>query len=66
MIEINEHVADARVNGYVDSKFQAVADAFIENFSRHDELGASCCVRVGEETVVDLWGGYTSIDKNQP
>jgi CubicO group peptidase (beta-lactamase class C family) len=66
MIEINEHVSGARVNGYVDSKFQAVADAFIENFSRHDELGASCCVRVGEETVVDLWGGYTSIDKNQP
>lgn len=66
MKKIYEEVAGAVISGYVDSNFQAVADAFVENFSQHDELGASCCVRVGEKTVVDLWGGYTSIDKDQP
>jgi CubicO group peptidase (beta-lactamase class C family) len=65
MIKINEHVADAVVSGYVDTKYQTVAEAFINNFSKHSELGASCCVRVGEQTVVDLWGGHTSVDKTQ-
>ena len=66
MKKIYAEVAGTSVRGYVSSKFQAVADAFIDNFSQRDELGASCCVRVGEEIVVDLWGGYTSIDKILP
>ena len=32
-------------------------DAFEENFQRHGENGAACCVYVGGRKVVDVWGG---------
>jgi len=37
--------------------FEQVAEAFQHNFDANGELGASVCVTVGGETVVDLWGG---------
>jgi len=37
--------------------FEQVAEAFQRNFDANGELGASVCVTVGGETVVDLWGG---------
>jgi CubicO group peptidase (beta-lactamase class C family) len=45
------------VHGYVNSGYEAVREAFTENFSRHREIGAACCVYHGGEKVVDLWGG---------
>jgi CubicO group peptidase (beta-lactamase class C family) len=48
--------ADA-VGGSVQPGFEAVRDAFIENFERRNELGAACCVYHRGEKVVDLWGG---------
>jgi CubicO group peptidase (beta-lactamase class C family) len=50
---------DARsgIYGYVDTGFEAVREAFIENFSRRNELGGACCVYRRGKTVVDLWGG---------
>jgi CubicO group peptidase (beta-lactamase class C family) len=37
--------------------FERVAEAFQENFDAKGEVGASVCLNVGGETVVDLWGG---------
>jgi CubicO group peptidase (beta-lactamase class C family) len=37
--------------------FERVAEAFERNFKEHGEIGASACLTVGGETVVDLWGG---------
>jgi CubicO group peptidase (beta-lactamase class C family) len=37
--------------------FERVAEAFQENFDAKGEVGASVCLTVGDETVVDLWGG---------
>lgn len=37
--------------------FERVAEAFQKNFSDKGEIGASVCLTVGGETVVDLWGG---------
>ena len=37
--------------------FERVAEAFAENFASRGEVGASVCLTVGGETVVDLWGG---------
>jgi CubicO group peptidase (beta-lactamase class C family) len=37
--------------------FEQVAEAFQHNFEANDEVGASVCLTVGGETVVDLWGG---------
>src|SRR5215510_6153145 len=37
--------------------FERVAEAFQDNFDTKGEVGASVCLTVGGETVVDLWGG---------
>jgi len=37
--------------------FERVAEAFQQNFDAKGEVGASVCLTVGGETVVDLWGG---------
>ena len=41
----------------MSSGYEAVLDAFAENFSRRREVGAACCVYHHGEKVVDLWGG---------
>ena len=53
------------VYGKCDDKFQAVRDAFLANFAESGEVGARVTVIQGEETVVDLWGGYIDEDKTQ-
>ena len=45
------------VDGHVSHGFEAVRDAFEENFERHGELGGACCAYHRGEKVVDLWGG---------
>ena len=45
------------VEGVVEPGWEPVAEAFRRNFTQHDELGASVCVYVDGEAVVDLWGG---------
>ena len=52
----------AAVHGTCDPAFAAVREAFENNFTEHDELGASLCVMVGGRTVVDLWGGSARDD----
>ncbi len=37
--------------------FERVAEAFVDNLQSNGEVGASVCVTVDGETVVDLWGG---------
>jgi CubicO group peptidase (beta-lactamase class C family) len=44
-------------SGTCDPRFGAVRDAFERNFAERDEVGASVCVTLEGETVVDLWGG---------
>ena len=45
------------MHGHVCPGFEAVREAFIENFARRGELGGACCVYCHGEKVVDLWGG---------
>ena len=37
-----------------------MAEAFRKNFDSNGEVGASVCLTVGGETVVDLWGGIAN------
>lgn len=46
--------------------FEAVREAFVENFTRRGELGAACCVYQHGEKVVDLWGGVRDRVSGQP
>jgi len=43
--------------GHVSHGFEAVREAFVENFARRRELGGACCAYHHGEKVVDLWGG---------
>ncbi|MEX2032098.1 MAG: serine hydrolase domain-containing protein, partial [Dehalococcoidia bacterium] len=54
------------ISGHCDPKFQAVADAFAQNFSQRGDHGASVSVTLEGETVVDLWGGWADIERTQP
>lgn len=48
------------MHGSVEPGLEPVQDAFAENFERHGESGAACCVYLGGRKVVDIWGGtYT-------
>src|ERR1051326_2003835 len=46
------------IQGYVNSGFESVREAFAENFVRRRELGGACSAFVGGKKVVDLWGGF--------
>ncbi len=54
------------VSGSVKPGFEAVRDAFAENFERRDELGAACSVFYRGEKVVDLWGGIRDKATGEP
>lgn len=51
----------AQVQGHCDAKFKEVQDAFKENFEKRDEVGASVCITLNGNTVVDMWGGHKSV-----
>jgi CubicO group peptidase (beta-lactamase class C family) len=44
-------------DGLCKPGFERVAEAFKKNFDSNGEVGASVCLTVGGETVVDLWDG---------
>src|SRR5512135_1735185 len=54
------------IYGVCDPKFQAVRQEFERNFRERGEVGASVCVMVRGQTVVDLWGGTARLDTGTP
>ncbi|HZC99726.1 MAG TPA: serine hydrolase domain-containing protein [Actinomycetes bacterium] len=52
--------------GTVDPRFAAVREEFARNFAARGEVGASVCVTVDGETVVDLWGGVAAPETQAP
>ncbi len=59
-------VASHSVRGHVSSGFEAVREAFDDNFAHRDELGGACCVYYRGEKVVDLWGGIRNRRTGEP
>jgi len=53
------------IDGHCDPGFDAVRDAFTQNFAGGD-LSASCAVTLEGELVVDLWGGYRDLARRMP
>ena len=49
------------VEGFVSRGFEAVRQAFVENFARRRELGGACSAYYHGEKVVDLWGGIRNM-----
>jgi len=56
-LESDRSRSSPEIHGWVSPGFEAVRDAFADNFSHRHELGAACCVFQGGAKVVDLWGG---------
>jgi CubicO group peptidase (beta-lactamase class C family) len=54
------------IQGTCEAKFRAVQHEFERNFSERGEVGASVCVTVRGQTVVNLWGGTARIDTGTP
>lgn len=59
----SQHV---HIEGQVSEGFEAVREAFAENFSLRHELGGACCVYHRGEKVVDLWGGVRDKPSGEP
>jgi|tagenome__1003787_1003787.scaffolds.fasta_scaffold20758622_1 CubicO group peptidase (beta-lactamase class C family) len=51
------------IEGSCDERFAAVREEFERNFAERGEAGASVCVTVDGQTVVDLWGGAATADR---
>ncbi len=55
-----------RVEGHVAPGFEAVRDAFFDNFARRRELGGACCIYYRGENIVDIWGGIRNKLTGEP
>ena len=62
MLAVTSHL----VEGHVSRGFEAVREAFADNFARRHELGGACCAYVHGEKVVDLWGGIRNKETGEP
>ena len=69
-MELNETITarghDYPLGGHYAREYQAVVDAFIENFRVEDETGAACSVIIAGNTVVDIWGGWRNHAMDDP
>lgn len=54
------------IDGRVGPGFEAVREAFADNFVRRRELGGACCAYHRGEKVVDLWGGVRNEQTGDP
>ena len=58
--------ASPNIEGAVAAGFEAVRDAFAENFATRRELGGAVCAYHRGEKVVDLWGGIRDGKTGEP
>jgi CubicO group peptidase (beta-lactamase class C family) len=58
-------MADIRIEGNCDARFERVKAAFAENFEQRNEYGAAVAVTLDGRTVVDLWAGHTDKARTQ-
>jgi len=59
-------MADIRIEGNCDPRFERVKAAFAENFEQRNEYGAAVAVMLDGRPVVDLWAGHTDKARTQP
>src|SRR2546429_7511267 len=54
------------IQGHVSPGYEAVREAFAENFARRGEAGGACCAFLRGEKDVDLWGGIRNKQTGEP
>jgi CubicO group peptidase (beta-lactamase class C family) len=55
----------ALLNGHCDARFTRVYDALVDSIEAGKEIGASLCVNIDGENVIDLWGGWRDKEHSQ-
>lgn len=63
MESVSVKAGPGNIEGFCKPAYRSMVTAFQRNFSEMEEVGASLCVNIGGETVVDLWGGHTAEDR---
>ena len=66
-----QHRIEARgatftLHGHYAPEYRPVVDAFVDNFTMEDEVGAAVSIVRHGNTVVDLWGGWRNAALDQP
>ncbi len=59
-------MADVTLQGVSHPRFERVREHFVQGFENGDELGASLCLTLEGETVVDLWAGHADAAGSRP
>ncbi len=54
------------IQGFAETGYEGVRDAFAANFALHGDVGAACCLYVAGRKVVDLWGGMADVKRQRP
>ena len=54
------------IEGTCTPEFAGVREEFARNFAERGEIGASVCVTVDGQPVVDLWGGVADVSTARP
>ncbi|HEV7941444.1 MAG TPA: serine hydrolase domain-containing protein [Solirubrobacteraceae bacterium] len=62
----NEQPATKSTHGWVAPGFERVAEAFEQNFTTREEVGAAFAATLDGRPVVDLWGGVADSSTGRP
>ncbi|MFX1425321.1 MAG: serine hydrolase [Promethearchaeota archaeon] len=57
---------EIEIQGLCEPRFEAVKDAFMQNFEEGMEVGASFAVTINGKYVIDIWGGFKDKENTQP
>lgn len=63
---VNPLAQAARVQGLCQDRFGKVRQIFEQNLASGDDVGASFCVFIDGEPVIDIWGGYFDAKFDRP
>src|SRR5262249_10937802 len=66
MVVLRRRPMPVEIHGETAARFSRVREAFAENFARHAEVGAACCVYHRGRPVVDLWAGMADRTHARP
>ncbi len=56
-MSLSHDLAGGGLAGTYDERFAPVVEEFVRNFDARDEVGASLCLTLDGQQVVDVWGG---------
>ncbi len=63
---LDEKIDGYHLQGDYHADYSQVVEQFVDNFRARGEVGASVCARIGNEIVIDLWGGFAELESQTP